>query len=129
MPAPPRPPRKVSNIWLFGSFGQKPIIVTTQEVHSKTAKDPKGNRELAKVRESAVQIKHHLISQEGEHLLWASQGQLHPNNSGEHKPKLGQLVPQVDGIERAEQLGVVDGEKEAGAGQAQGKTAEAKIAK
>ena len=76
-----------------------------------------------------MQIKHHLFSQEGEHLLRAPQGQLHPNNSGEHEPQLGQLVAQVDGVERAEQLGVVDGEEEDGAGEAQGKTAEAKTTK
>ena len=107
------------------------MIFTTQEVDSKTAKSPKGFREgeLAKVRECAHA--NHLFSQEGKHLLRlrAQQGQLHPNNSGEHEPQLGKLVPQVDGVERAEQLGVVDGEEEGGAGEAQGKTAKAKIAK
>ena len=105
------------------------MILTTQEVDSKTAKGAKGDREgeLAKVRECADQTSP--SSQEGEHLLRAPQGQLHPNNSGEHEPQLGKLVPQVDGVERAEQLGVVDGEEEGGAGETQGKTAEAKVAK
>lgn len=104
------------------------MMFTTQEVDSKTAKGPKGDREgeLAKVR---CKSNFHIFSQEGEHLLRAPQGQLHPNNSREYEPQLGKLFPQVDGVERAEQLGVVDGEEEDGAGEAQGKTAEAKIAK
>ena len=76
-----------------------------------------------------MQIKHHLFYQEGEHLLRTPQGQLHPNNSREHEPQLGQLVAEVNGVERAEQLGVVGGEEEGGAGEAQGKIAKAKIAK
>jgi len=92
------------------------MILTTQEIDSKTAKGAKGDREGE-------------LAKEGEHLLRVPQGQLHPNNSGEHEPELGQLVAQVDGVERAEQLGVVDGEEEGGAGETQGKTAEAKVAK
>ena len=58
-------------------------------------------------------IKYHLF-QEGEHLLRAPQGQLHPHNSGEHQPQLGKLVAQVDRVKRAKQLGVVDRKKEVG---------------
>ena len=106
------------------------MIPTSQEVHSKTAKVAKrnGEGELAKVRDS-FQIKHHWFPQAGEHLLRASQGQLHPNDSREHEFELCKLVAQVNGVERAEQLRVVDGEKEDGVGEAQGETAKAKVAK
>ena len=94
------------------------MIVTSQEVHSQTAKVAKGNRELAKVRDSLQSKYRHFPPQEGEHLLRASQGQLHPNNSGEHQPQFCKLVAEVDGVERAEQLRVVDGEEEGGVGEA-----------